>query len=95
MDQRISPAPTPSGDDRPESPSRLLRGAASRIACAPATAADADLKIPRAHYDPLPGLDALTEQGTGKRRQWYHPAGADALGVTRWHGPGGASAGAS
>ncbi|WP_033328922.1 hypothetical protein [Streptomyces yerevanensis] len=38
----------------PESPPWLLRGAAGRITSAPAMAADADLKILRAHYATRP-----------------------------------------
>jgi hypothetical protein len=46
----------------PGSPPKLLRDAASRIKTAVAMAADADLQILRAHYDPPPDLDALTKQ---------------------------------
>ncbi|MFI9755746.1 hypothetical protein [Streptomyces collinus] len=44
------------------SPPRLLRDAASRLLTALAMAADADIQILRAHYDPPPDLDALMEQ---------------------------------
>ncbi|WP_328825753.1 hypothetical protein [Streptomyces ureilyticus] len=46
----------------PGSAPRLLRDAASRILTALAMAADADLQILRAHYDPPPDLDTLLKQ---------------------------------
>ncbi|MDX2828667.1 hypothetical protein PV416_48395 [Streptomyces ipomoeae] len=51
----------------PGSPPRLLRDAASRILTALAMAADADLQILRAHYDPPPDLDALPQQARTSR----------------------------
>ncbi|MFJ9712812.1 hypothetical protein [Streptomyces sp. NPDC101234] len=44
------------------SPPKLLRDAASRISSALAMAAEADLKILRAHYDPPPDPDPLTQR---------------------------------
>jgi hypothetical protein len=46
----------------PGSPPWLLRDAASRISSALAMAAEADLKILRAHYAPPPDLDTLTKR---------------------------------
>lgn len=46
----------------PGSPPTLLRDAASRIKTALAMAADADLQTLRAHYDPAPDLNTLTQQ---------------------------------
>ncbi|MFD5128973.1 hypothetical protein [Streptomyces olindensis] len=50
----------------PGSPPTLLRDAASRIKTALAMAADADLQLLRAHYDPPPDLDVLTQQAHSK-----------------------------
>ncbi|MEV7393422.1 hypothetical protein [Streptomyces sp. NPDC091215] len=50
------------------SPPKLLRDAASRIASALAMAAEADLKILRAHYDPPPDPDPLTQRARTARR---------------------------
>ncbi|MFK0113891.1 hypothetical protein [Streptomyces sp. NPDC091217] len=49
------------------SPPKLLRDAASRIASALAMAAEADLKILRAHYDPPPDPDPLTQRARTAR----------------------------
>ncbi|MGW2685746.1 hypothetical protein ACWC6I_21650 [Streptomyces sp. NPDC001414] len=44
------------------SPSWLLRDAASRVSSALAMAAEADLRILRAHYDPPPDISAFVTQ---------------------------------
>ncbi|MFD3580890.1 hypothetical protein [Streptomyces sp. NPDC058683] len=49
------------------SPPKLLRDAASRISSALAMAAEADLQILRAHYDPPPDPDSLAQRARTAR----------------------------
>ncbi|MFK0288480.1 hypothetical protein ACIQVL_49615 [Streptomyces sp. NPDC090499] len=65
------------------SPPKLLRDAASRISSALAMAAEADLKILRAHYDPPPDSAPLTQRARTVRGTLPPPPPAPPGGPSR------------